>query len=40
MSAKKIICWNCDSEIIQYFSEKYNGKRGKCPICKVDFPLD
>jgi len=36
----KIICWNCTAEIIEYDSIKYHGKRAKCPICGVDFPLD
>jgi hypothetical protein len=23
-----------------YFNEKYNGNRGKCPHCDIDFPLE
>ncbi len=38
--AEKIICWNCNSEIIQYDHDGYKGKRGRCPICGVDFPLE
>ena len=37
---QKILCVNCDVEIIEYYNEGYNGIRGKCPICKTDFPLD
>jgi len=37
---EKIHCINCDVEIIEYHSKQYNGDRGKCPICKTDFPLD
>ena len=37
---KKIRCWNCNAEILQYYDEKYKGKRGRCPICGVNFPLD
>jgi hypothetical protein len=39
-SFKKIICWNCDVEIIQYFDIKYKGERGQCPVCGVNFPLE
>jgi hypothetical protein len=39
-SFKKIVCWNCDVEIIQYFDIKYKGKRGQCPVCGVNFPLE
>lgn len=40
MAVEKINCNNCNAEIIQYYNEGYKGKRGKCPICRVDFPLD
>ena len=40
MSQDKIICWNCSSEITQYFNENYDGKRGSCPVCGIDFPLE
>ncbi len=36
----KIQCINCNTEIIEYFNNDYNGYRGKCLICKTDFPLD
>jgi hypothetical protein len=39
-SFKKITCWNCDVEIIQYFDIKYKGERGVCPVCGVNFPLE
>jgi len=35
-----IFCWTCHTEIVQYYHDGYKGKRGKCPICKVDFPLE
>lgn len=37
---EKIICIDCEIEIIQYYSHNYKGDRGRCPICKVDFPLE
>ena len=37
---EKIKCIHCYSEIIEYYHDKYKGNRGKCLICKVDFPLD
>jgi len=40
MVDSKIICNNCDIEITEYFHEGYNGKRGKCPKCGADFPLE
>jgi hypothetical protein len=40
VEVEKIICWNCSAEIVPYYNEVYKGKRGRCPICGVDFPLD
>ena len=40
MEFKKMQCDNCKIDIIEYFNEKYNGNRGKCPICEIDFPLE
>ncbi len=40
MVGSKIICNNCDMEITEYFHEGYKGKRGKCPKCGADFPLE
>ena len=40
MDIEKITCWNCKTEIIQYHNESYSGKRGKCPNCNADFPLE
>ena len=37
---EKIECWNCNAQIITYHDIGYNGKRGRCPICGVDFPLE
>jgi len=36
----KITCNNCGKEITTYFHKGYNGKRGKCTHCKLDFPLE
>lgn len=38
--SNKIICWSCNSEVYEYYDQNYNGKRARCPICKVDFPLE
>ena len=35
-----ITCVHYSIEIIEYFHEGYNGNRGKCPKCGVDFPLE
>ena len=40
LSIEKINCWSCGAEIIQYYHDGYRGQRGKCPVCKVDFPLE
>ena len=37
---ERIQCWSCEGEIIMYFSEKYNGHRGRCSLCETDFPLE
>jgi len=37
---EKIKCNSCHSEILEYYHDEYNGYRGKCLICKIDFPLD
>ena len=36
----KIICYHCNEEIIIYYEKKYNGHRGKCVKCMINFPLD
>ncbi len=40
MGKNKIKCLNCDTEISIYYNEEYKGYRGKCSLCKIDFPLD
>jgi len=40
MKNSKILCYNCSEEITEYYHDGYNGKRGKCHSCKVDFPLE
>ena len=37
---EKIPCWECGNDIVQYFEKKYSGLRGKCLVCKIDFPLE
>ena len=37
---EKIKCNSCHSEILEYYNDEYKGYRGKCLICKIDFPLD
>ncbi len=38
---ESITCIHCSIEIIEYFHERDNGNRGKCPTkCGVDFPLE
>lgn len=37
---QKILCFVCKIEIIEYYEEKYKGNRGRCPTCKIDFPLE
>jgi len=40
VEVEKIICWNCTAEIVQYYDKSYKGRRARCPICGVDFPLE
>ncbi len=37
---EKIPCWECGTDIVQYFEKKYSGMRGKCLVCEIDFPLE
>ena len=37
---EEMICRICDAKIVQYFNENYQGQRGKCTICGIDFPLE
>ena len=39
-SPEKNPCWMCGNDIVQYFEKKYGGMRGKCLVCKIDFPLE
>ena len=39
-TTKKIVCWSCGADITEYYNKNYNGERAKCPICKIDFPLE
>ena len=38
--AHKTRCIHCDMEIVEYYDDHYSGQRGRCPSCKIDFPLD
>ncbi len=40
MVDSKFTCNNCDIDITEYYHDGYEGKRGKCPNCGVDFPLE
>ena len=40
MDKSKTSCDNCNVEITEYYDEHYKGKRGKCPKCGIDFPLE
>lgn len=40
MGKSKTACDNCNGEITEYYDEGYKGKRGKCPKCGIDFPLE
>jgi|SaaInlV_165m_DNA_1040744.scaffolds.fasta_scaffold03265_11 hypothetical protein len=40
MGESNILCHNCNNKIIEYYDDGYNGNRGKCTICKIDFPLE
>ncbi|MEW6043546.1 MAG: hypothetical protein AB1608_04735 [Thermoproteota archaeon] len=40
MSISRIFCSNCNVEVVQYYDDVYKGKRGKCPVCSVSFPLE
>jgi phage FluMu protein Com len=40
MSSTDILCEFCEVIVVEYYHEGYKGKRGKCPKCHVDFPLD
>jgi len=40
MGVSKITCDLCNEYIAEYYHDGYKGKRGKCPACGVDFPLE
>ncbi|MDX1441692.1 MAG: hypothetical protein R3237_04475 [Nitrosopumilaceae archaeon] len=40
MVDEDITCEICYSKIVVYFHAKYDGNRGKCPVCGVEFPLE
>ena len=40
MEKSKIVCYNCNNEIVEYYDDRYKGARGKCLLCKIDFPLE
>ena len=40
MGKSKTVCDNCNVEISEYYDDGYKGKRGKCPKCGIDFPLE
>lgn len=40
MGELEIRCDNCDGRIDQYYDRRYGGRRGRCPGCGVEFPLE
>ena len=40
MSSPEFSCDHCNADIAEYYHDGYKGKRGKCPKCGVDFPLE
>ena len=36
----EMVCMNCDGGLTEYYHHGYKGRRGRCPTCKVDFPLE
>ena len=40
MNDSKITCDDCSTDITEYYHDGYKGKRGKCPKCGIDFPLE
>ena len=30
MEKSKILCYNCNNEIVEYYDDGYKGTRGKC----------
>ena len=35
-----VSCLMCNGIVIEYFEERYNGMRGKCTNCRINFPLE
>ena len=35
-----LVCDHCGGRITVYYSKSYKGDRGRCAVCKVDFPLE
>lgn len=33
-------CMMCSGTIIEYFEQRYDGLRGKCINCEINFPLE
>ena len=40
MEKSKILCYNCNKQIVEYYDDGYKGTRGKCIHCMIDFPLE
>ena len=40
LADEEVICWDCECEILIYYSPSYSGRRGRCPKCEIDFPLE
>ena len=39
MNNNVLVCEHCGEKITIYFDNEYDGKRGKCLSCGMDFPL-
>jgi len=40
MDESTLLCDNCNNAIVEYYDPSYRGNRGKCTLCKIDFPLE
>ena len=40
LDEEKIFCWSCNLAVIQYYHEMEKVERGRCPRCRIDFPLE
>jgi len=36
----KTACIHCNGDLTEYYNHGYRGRRGRCDVCKIDFPLE